>query len=150
MNAIHFNTQLKRFPMQETSAIADDDMGYDEWLIPLRCNVWIQLAYALLVLEPICLTLFLVFDLDVLLNLTFFSLAAATFLLVITFGGKHTLLAYQRARSHIRKHGRFDKRLQHEFMKQKYCLRAGARAAARDLGVSRDLLPALANAWRII
>jgi len=150
MDVILIDTRLNRFPSQVTSSINDDIVSSREWLIPLRCNFWVQFAFALLLTGTISGILFLVFNITVLLGIAFYSLIIAALLFIATLCGRDTIRAYRRVRRHIKHYGSFDIRLQNELMKHMYCRRAGARAAAKDLGASDELLPALANAWPLL
>jgi hypothetical protein len=150
MDAIHIDSRHDYFVSHEAVVMRHNDSLSREWLVPLRCNFWIQVAYALLLIGPLSPFLFLIVPIDALLIVPFYAPSVSAFLFIITFGGKDSLRAYQRACRHIEAHGKFDARVQKKFLEQKYCCRAGVRLAAKDLGVAQELLPSLANSWRII
>ena len=149
MNTIHIDTRPEYLSGQPSFSI-NKSTSLRECLIPLRCNLWVQLSALLLLTGAFSAVLFLIHELTVLLGTAFYTSFAAIILLMATFGGRDTYRAYSRVKHHIRTHGSFDKRLQKKFVEQMYCRRVGARAAAKDLGVAHELIPELARDWRII
>jgi len=160
MDAVHIDTRLNQFPAQdfldlETIAFLDDSASsckasLREWLIPLKCNIWVQAAAVLMLVGITSTALYLMLGTNVLLGTAFYTIFVSLVLLIATFAGKDTLRSYRRVRNHIKSHGSFNKRLQRKYLEQMYCRRAGARKAAQDLGVAHELLPALANSWRLL
>lgn len=119
-----------------------------DWLVPYRCNMWFQFAHVQLVVAAVNVLVFCkTRNFDV-LAIAFLALISSGITLGMAEFGRGTVRAYRRAREIIEHKGKLKRRVQVEYGKKLYCVRAGVRTAAIDYGLSRDLIPDLANKWK--
>lgn len=119
-----------------------------DWIVPYRSNAWFLLAHVLLALGAINAFIFWKTRGADVLAIAFLALIAGGPMLGMTEFGRGTVRAYRRTRGIIESRGRLERRVQVEYGKKLYCVRAGVRTAADDYGLSRELIPALANKWK--
>lgn len=119
-----------------------------DWTVPYRSNAWFQLGHVLFAAAAASASIFLkTRSLDA-LAIAFFTLFASSVIVGMTEFGRGTVRAYRRTRQIIETQGRLKPRVQVEYAKKLYCVRAGVRAAATDSGLSCELIPALSNRWK--
>ncbi len=119
-----------------------------DWIVPYRCNAWFQLAHVLLVVVAISAVVFWQTRSVDALATAFFALLVSGVTLGMTEFGRGTVRAYRRTRGIIEDKARLGRRVQVEYGKQLYCVRAGVRTAATDYELSNELIPALVNSWK--
>jgi hypothetical protein len=119
-----------------------------DWVVPYRCNAWFQLGNLLLAAVVISAMVFWKTKSIDAVAVGYVTLLLSSFVLGMTEFGRGTVRAYRRTRGIIEDKGKLGKRVQATYGKKLYCVRAGVRTAAVDYGISRDLIPALANKWK--
>lgn len=73
----------------------------------------------------------------------------AALIIGVTQVGRGTLNSYKSAKKMISRHGELKVDIQEKIAKKLYCFRAGVRAAAVELRVEKQLIPSLANGWKL-
>jgi hypothetical protein len=128
---------------------------WSDWLIPFKYNVWVQLGTILLmtaVIKVIWVYVSRQFSASALIMI-FWMLWAGMLILGSTEFGRGTVRSYRRVRQILDDSGTepiFEVQLQNQIAKKMYCYRVGARVAAAEKGLSKRLLPKLANRWRLL
>ena len=123
-----------------------------DWIIPLKYNFWFQLGTLFLFtafLQVGCGFLYRHFTVDS-VAITILLFVAGGGILGMTEFGQGTVRSYRRVRHVLdQKIGeiKFDVRLQEKIARELYCYRVGARVAAAERELSKQLIPALANKW---
>ncbi len=119
-----------------------------DWFIPAQFNFWFQTG-SLLMLFGVIMGVFGYRNLAALPMLgSLYSIGFGVLILGCTLFGKETVATYRHVRHHIACHGNFDSRLQRKLSTKKYCVRAGARAAAVQAG-KQIHHPSISSKYRI-